>query len=685
MLELKGVSKYYHNDGITNKGLLNIDLKLARNEIVVITGESGSGKSTLLNVITKQDTFDDGEIYYLGNETSYFSVDDMDHFRKNKIGFIFQNYNIIDSYTVLENVMLPLIINDVPYKEAKKEAMEIIKKVGLEKWANNRGTKLSGGQKQRCVIARALASKCEILACDEPTGNLDSETGREIVNLIKEVAHNKLVLIVTHNYEQFKDIATRKIRVHDGEIIEDTFITKVEPEENKELVLDYVPVAKKTDLRIALNNLKSTPKKTLLMCLITLFTAFFAYYLYQSTYSLAKDLYTENNFIYQGSEKVILYNKDHSALDKAVLDKISFDSYDKNVFYGMEFIRDYFDSHVGLSGGFEGDFNYDKLEKISGEFPKNPLEIMFVMPEGHYYFDRTYENSFLTSKVVTVDGELAQFKIVGMAKSSLVSGFCFVPAKDDYLAKQIIRLSNLLKDQIKVNINTNSNSKTCIYDLDTQYQNIKYFDNDILNLSGNGQKAIPHEQSLLGYSYLEVGADFSDYENIYEVSLYGNKRSIIKQAKKYGLSYIDVSNYDSSTAAERFMNNLTTYISIFTESITVFLVYLVASVILSKIFSSKLETYAIFRTLGITKKDMKKVLYNEVFIIVGAVTVFNYLLCIFLGKLNIVHISKLFNNVSLVVSLLYFVVMAIIAWLLAKKFNKKLFKNSVRATLKEEK
>ena len=94
MFELKKVYKYYHNAGVTNKGLLNVNLKLEKNEIVVITGESGSGKSTLLNVITKQDTFDEGEIYYYGNETSYFSIDDMDNFRKNKIGFIFQNYNI---------------------------------------------------------------------------------------------------------------------------------------------------------------------------------------------------------------------------------------------------------------------------------------------------------------------------------------------------------------------------------------------------------------------------------------------------------------------------------------------------------------------------------------------------------------------------------------------------------------
>ncbi|MDE7106394.1 MAG: ABC transporter ATP-binding protein, partial [Anaeroplasmataceae bacterium] len=220
MIELKNVSKFYTNNGVVTLGLRNIDLKLNAGEIVAITGDSGSGKSTLLNVITAVDTYEEGEIYFEGNETSYFNQNDMDMFRKNNVSFIFQNYNIIDSYTVLENVMLPLLLSGKPHEAAKKEAKEIIDKVGLSKRIHHRGTKLSGGEKQRCVIARALASDSKILACDEPTGNLDSATGDEIIKLIAEVAKDKLVLIVTHNYNQVKDIITRRIKVSDGEIIE---------------------------------------------------------------------------------------------------------------------------------------------------------------------------------------------------------------------------------------------------------------------------------------------------------------------------------------------------------------------------------------------------------------------------------------------------------------------------------
>lgn len=166
MIKLENVTKFYNSNGIITHALKNINLELYKNEFVAICGPSGSGKSTLLNVICKQDTFDEGEIYYKGNETAYFNVDDMDDFRKNKVGFIFQNYNIIESYTVLQNVMLPYELKGIDFKEAKRKALAIISKVGLKDKINNRGAQLSGGQKQRCVIARALAFEPEILACD---------------------------------------------------------------------------------------------------------------------------------------------------------------------------------------------------------------------------------------------------------------------------------------------------------------------------------------------------------------------------------------------------------------------------------------------------------------------------------------------------------------------------------------
>ena len=228
MIELKNVNKYYNSNGTITVALRNVNLKLSKGEIVAITGPSGAGKSTLLNVICGVDKYEEGEIYFKGEETSYFNQNDMDVFRKNHIGFIYQSYNIIDSYTVLENVMLPLVLKGEKYEVAKEKALHYIEKVGLSHRIDNKGIKLSGGEKQRCVIARALAQDFEILACDEPTGNLDSETGKQIIELIKEVAEDRLVLIVTHNYDQVKDIVTRTIKVNDSEIIEDKEIVHKE-------------------------------------------------------------------------------------------------------------------------------------------------------------------------------------------------------------------------------------------------------------------------------------------------------------------------------------------------------------------------------------------------------------------------------------------------------------------------
>ena len=232
MIKLERVSKIYNNNGVLTTGLHNINLELEKNEIVAIVGESGSGKSTLLNVLTKMDSFDEGEYYYKGNETSYFDVNDMDNFRKDKVGFIFQNYNIIDSYTVLENVMLPFIIKGENKKDAKIKAKELINKVGLNNRIKNKGTELSGGEKQRCVIARALASDCEILACDEPTGNLDKQSGDQIIRFMKETNRlfGQTYIIVTHNKE-IADYTDREITIDDGEIINDIDLLDVRENE----------------------------------------------------------------------------------------------------------------------------------------------------------------------------------------------------------------------------------------------------------------------------------------------------------------------------------------------------------------------------------------------------------------------------------------------------------------------
>ena len=220
LLTLKDVGKIYVSEGNVTVGIRGVDLSFDRGEFVAITGKSGSGKSTLLNVISGMDSYEEGELCIEGQSTSHYLQPEWEEYREKYISFIFQDYNIIDSFTVLQNVELALMhIEDK--KERRRRALELIRRVGLTSHIKHKGSKLSGGQKQRTVIARALAKDSPIILADEPTGNLDSATSAEIIKLLHEVSRDKLLIIVTHNFDQVADYATRHVRVFDGAIESD--------------------------------------------------------------------------------------------------------------------------------------------------------------------------------------------------------------------------------------------------------------------------------------------------------------------------------------------------------------------------------------------------------------------------------------------------------------------------------
>ena len=170
MLKLSNVSKYYYQDGVIAAGFTKVNLELYLGEFVVITGESGSGKSTLLNVLSGLDSYEDGEMYINGEETSHYTEEDYLDYRRKYVSNIFQNFNLVNSYTVYENIELALLMNGKRKSEIRSHVKDLIKKVGLEKYSNTVTSKLSGGQKQRVAIARALANDTPIIVADEPTG-----------------------------------------------------------------------------------------------------------------------------------------------------------------------------------------------------------------------------------------------------------------------------------------------------------------------------------------------------------------------------------------------------------------------------------------------------------------------------------------------------------------------------------
>ncbi len=227
MLKLVNVSKFYYSKGIVSSGITKVNLELNLGEFVAITGESGSGKSTLLNVISGLDSYEEGEMYINGKETSHYTETDFEDYRRKYISNIFQNFNLVNSYTVYQNVELVLLLNGYKKHDVKEKILDIIDQVGLTEFKNTKVSKLSGGQKQRVAIARAMVKDTPIIVADEPTGNLDSKSAYEVIEILKRVAKNKLVIVVTHNIEQVENIATKIIKMHDGRITEINEIKKI--------------------------------------------------------------------------------------------------------------------------------------------------------------------------------------------------------------------------------------------------------------------------------------------------------------------------------------------------------------------------------------------------------------------------------------------------------------------------
>lgn len=709
MFKLSDVSKYYNTNNVISLGLRHINLEFYTNEIVAITGESGGGKSTLLNVITKMDTFDDGEIFYYGNETSYFSVDDMDEFRKNKIGFIFQNYNIIDSYTVLENVMVPLTLKGMKHKEAVLKATELIKKVGLEKRIHHRGTKLSGGEKQRCVIARALASDCEILACDEPTGNLDSETGKEIIELIKEVSVDKLVLIVTHNFDQVKDIATRKIVVKDGEIKEDIILKEViDKDVDKELELDYQPVAKEIKLRLAKNNLVFTPKKTILSTTVFFFIAIFALLLYQFiNYSATDGMSYSNSFVYKGDDKVIVYRNDHQPLDKAELDKIT-PNIAYNNFYEIKSL--YFKIKDSNKNYFFGNnFSYQKIiknkEHVAGQLPTNDSEVLLVLPTDYYMLSSAEDligakMSLEDDYYMRTDGSIA-FTISGVSSSSDISRpvltsndilenvYQYFAYVDNYSYHLSISYENEDGFSGEYSLTTNPNitlEPSNYVLLPANFKNPKVKE---LSYKSNFLYGMPEQEfnevkivSSRGAIYISALNDLD--MPLYEAALYGDVNHITRELDKLGYAYVIPANYTNMTQLEFFINNIGSYVLMVVSTIVIIVIYFITYVILSKIYESKKTDYTILRTLGVTKKDMRHVVMIEVMVQTIIVSIISFALLFILGKTVDNAFFRIFKNIKLFTSILYFVIILVFGYFMARRFNRRLFKYSVNKTFKKE-
>lgn len=268
MLQIKNIKKQYKTGNLVQQALNDVSVNFRDNEFVAILGPSGSGKTTLLNVIGGLDRYDSGELIINSVTTKKYSDSDWDYYRNHTIGFVFQSYNLIPHQSVLANVELALTISGISGSEKKQRAMQALKSVGLQEQMHKKPAQMSGGQMQRVAIARALVNDPDIVLADEPTGALDSETSVQVMDLLKEVAKDRLVVMVTHNPDLAKQYATRIVTIKDGKILEDTnpYIvnedTPVKTEKTGKSSMSFL-----TALSLSFNNLRTKLTRTLLVAI----------------------------------------------------------------------------------------------------------------------------------------------------------------------------------------------------------------------------------------------------------------------------------------------------------------------------------------------------------------------------------------------------------------------------------
>lgn len=266
MLQIKGISKQYRTGELVQQALNDVSLNLRDNEFVSILGPSGSGKTTLLNVIGGLDRYDTGELVINGISTREYKDRDWDAYRNHTIGFVFQSYNLIPHQTILANVELALTIGGISRNDRRERARKALEEVGLGDQLHKKPNQMSGGQMQRVAIARALVNDPEVLLADEPTGALDSETSIQVMELLKKVAENRLVVMVTHNSELAEQYSTRIVKLRDGRVINDSdpYLPEETPEGTEHKSMGKAKMSFFTSLSLSFNNLWTKKGRTIL-------------------------------------------------------------------------------------------------------------------------------------------------------------------------------------------------------------------------------------------------------------------------------------------------------------------------------------------------------------------------------------------------------------------------------------
>jgi len=700
MIKLVNISKYYKSDTLVNVGIRKINLSFHTGEFIAITGESGSGKSTLLNILSGLDTFEEGEFFLYDEPTSHYTIEAWESYRAKYVGFVFQNYNIIDSYTVYQNVLMSLEFQGYDQKTRKDRALEIIERVGLSHRLHHRASKLSGGEKQRTVIARALAKDCQAILCDEPTGNLDSKTGEEIIGLLHEISKDKLVILVTHHFPEIEKYATRRIKMSDGEVIEDIQLKTVNKSKEVKEKLNEKHVNLKTTTHIALRNLFALPKKLVFMLMLQIFFVILAFLIYGTTNSLFHQNSLLPDAIDSSEHQIIIQRLDQQPISQIEVDAFLSSRYIRAV-NDFETSTTLFQS-IGRQRIFtERTQVLNQSDLYLGRWPLHIEEIVISEDLAIYL------NASLLDTITlrTAMFEPYMFTVVGI--SSKISKSVYFHDDyfhdDEFLFKSIVnRVSIQIMDNHQGTTFTNVYRNYTINPLFTDDQVLAYitYDGqgtrsvDLKMATGYGQIFSTQVMAQLIPSESVSGIELSQvlYETLVEEMLDTNYRHkvVLSVYDRYDgtrfMQTIDqdiyivyyealVQNLDYS--AFGYVLKVGAYLLIFVVGI--FLLMLLR-VVFKNMVQKRRKDFAIFRSIGASQKFLGRMIFIEQALHI----IFGSLLTLIILIISVISIPSVQTSIRYITAIDMAVVFIVFSYMMIAtplKYNQSIFEISVIDTL----
>ena len=736
MLKLKNVSKFYYNKGVIASGFNKVSIEFDLQEFVAIVGESGSGKSTLLNVISGLDSYEEGEMYINGEETSHYRESDFEEYRKKYVSNIFQNFNLVNSYTVYQNIELVMLLNGYKRKEVKKKVLDIIDKVGLTKYKNTKTAKLSGGQKQRVAIARALARETPIIVCDEPTGNLDSKSAKSIIKLLKDISQDKLVIIVTHNFEQVEDVATRIVRMHDGKIVSDKKV-KETPKEEKIEVAECKNIGLYNIIRLGLRNAFNIIPKFVLLFIVFLFITTSLLTVYGS---LKKSEYEEGkngiNYYFNDTSdtRIVIKKNDKSVISNEDFDNISKLEHVSNIVKNDILIDSslWFQSNSGdfyLNGSLN-DITMLNKKLVHGRLPEGDNEVVYETYSNDYYFSDKVKEAL--DKDYYYEGDINGFKIkvVGVVYTDVINSNNKIYG-NSVLLNKYMGIVNRGYSNVVLNINgknyksnnysgdkfsvrpSSSVSSGCAYvvedinyickdyncknkDLKVMVNNLYYYDEINLKICNvYNQKNVNYllgmDKDNIGYGNIYINdAEYNRLfdKDSYQASVYVDKVDNIDSVS----NKLDDMGYKTLQIRKTFSSEGSDIVKVFKIVKLVVVIAMVVALffisyfVIKLILKSRNTYYSTLRILGGNYRHIKKI--TDVELLFDATLAYLcYIVISLFVKYKVINIS-LISNVMEYLKIRDYILMYIIligmSYLISTRFSSKLFKKSAMKSYREE-